>query len=212
MIKVCEIYKSIQGESSRAGMLCSFVRLSGCNLSCAYCDTSYALDEGEDMSVDEVFRAVGDLGCMLVEITGGEPLLQNETKRLCSLLLEAGYTVLVETNGSLDISALPRGCIRIVDVKCPGSGMEGSFFVGNCEHLDANDECKMVISSRKDFEWALDFVNKYGIPDRCQVVFSPNTDKTDPKDLAEWIIASNAPVRMGMQLHKIIWGGSVRGV
>jgi 7-carboxy-7-deazaguanine synthase len=212
MLKLCEIFRSLQGESTRAGLPCAFVRLSGCNLDCCYCDTSYAQIEGEARSLDDIVSAVQALGCRLVEVTGGEPLHQAETPVLCRRLQDLGMTVLIETNGSLDISVLPPGCIRIVDVKCPDSGMGDSFYQPNLRHLLAGDELKMVISSWRDFEWALEFVERYRLALRTTVIFSPNTAAVSPAELAAWILESDAPVRLGLQLHKIIWGADARGV
>jgi 7-carboxy-7-deazaguanine synthase len=212
MIKVNEFFKSIQGESTRAGMICFFIRLTGCNLSCEYCDTQYALDEGFDYTIEEIIKRVTDSGTSFVEITGGEPLLQKETPLLCRKLLEAGYTVLVETNGTQDISALPDGCIRIIDVKCPGSESSIPFLEENISHIQLSDECKMVISSYDDFMWALNFINGHNLSSMCTVIFSPNVKKVSVKELATWILEADAPVRLGLQLHKHIWGDAERGV
>jgi 7-carboxy-7-deazaguanine synthase len=211
MLKVCEIFKSIQGESTRAGKVCSFVRLTGCNLQCRYCDTAYALTEGEELPLETVVRAVQEHRTHFVEMTGGEPLCQAETPILCRRFLELGYTVLVETNGTLDISLVPPPVIRIVDVKCPSSGHVGSFLQKNFSLLTSCDECKFVVSDKDDFFWALDVVHKENLHEIAAVIFSPNMKLLQPKDLAEWILEENAPVRLGMQLHKIIWGDK-RGV
>jgi 7-carboxy-7-deazaguanine synthase len=211
MLKVYEIFKSIQGESTRAGRVCSFVRLSGCNLNCSYCDTAYALTEGEDQSIGQVVNAVQAHRTRLVEITGGEPLLQAETPLLCQRFLDLGFEVLVETNGSLDITVVPPPVIRIVDIKCPSSGHAGSFVRKNISLLTSSDECKFVLSDKEDFFWALDFVRAENLQEIATVIFSPNTERLSPKDCAEWIINENAPVRLGLQLHKIIWGDR-RGV
>ena len=211
MLNVCEIFKSLQGESTYAGELCSFVRLSGCNLHCAYCDAAYARQPGVSMSIEACLAAVEALECGLVEITGGEPLLQPETPDLCGRLIDAGHTVLVETNGSLDIGKIPPACVRVVDVKCPGSGMESSFYMDNIELLASRDQVKFVISDSRDFDWSLDFVKLKNLLKRCTVIFSPNTNVLKPKELAEWIIQANVPVRFGLQIHKIIWGNDARG-
>jgi 7-carboxy-7-deazaguanine synthase len=211
MLSVCEVFKSIQGESTYAGELCSFVRLSGCNLHCAYCDTDFARQPGVSMTIQACLNAVEALGCRLVEITGGEPLLQPETPDLCGRLIDAGHTVLVETNGSLDIAKLPLACVRIVDVKCPGSGMESSFYPNNINVLNASDQLKFVISDARDFDWSLNILKSKDLLKRCVVIFSPNTNILKPKDLAEWIIKANVPVRLSLQLHKIIWGNNARG-
>ncbi len=205
MLTVCELFKSIQGESTFAGEVCSFVRLTGCNLSCSYCDTEYAKSGGTPMSLDDILAWVEAQQCRLVEITGGEPLLQKEVVSLVARLCDDTYTVLIETNGSQDISALPDSCVKIVDVKCPGSGVESSFFMPNLAAITQNDEIKFVISDRPDFEWACDFVSRYRLTNRCTVLFSPNSSKLAPKDLAEWIVQKNPGVRLGLQIHKFIW-------
>jgi 7-carboxy-7-deazaguanine synthase len=211
MLRVCEIFKSIQGESTHAGKVCSFVRLTGCNLSCTYCDTAYALTEGEPLPVEHIVREVQAHRTNLVEITGGEPLLQAETPALCRRFLDLAFTVLVETNGSLDIAVVPPPAIRIVDVKCPSSGHAGSFLQKNIGLLTPSDECKFVISDKEDFFWALELVRKENLHETSTVIFSPNMKALQPKDLAEWIVEENAPVRLGVQLQKIIWG-EIRGV
>jgi 7-carboxy-7-deazaguanine synthase len=211
MLTVCELFKSIQGESTFAGEVCSFVRLAGCNLSCSYCDTTYAKTEGRPMSIDEVMAWVESQHCRLVEITGGEPLLQKDTVGLAAGLCDDTYTVLVETNGSQDISVLPYPCVRIVDVKCPSSGMAGSFLLQNLHSLTSNDECKFVVSDRADFDWALLFLAEHRLTSRCTVIFSPNIDNLQPKTLAEWIIETNPGVRLGLQLHTFIWGEGAKG-
>ena len=211
MLRVCEIFKSIQGESSFAGYVCSFVRLSGCNLRCSYCDTAYAWEEGECKSIDEVLTLVREHRTSIVEITGGEPLLQAETPQLCGRLLDLDYTVLVETNGSLDISVLPAGVKRIVDIKCPSSGHAGSICEKNYRHLQPGDECKFVLSDKDDFFWAVETVRRENLSETAKVTFSPNMPALSCRDLAEWIIEENAPVRLGIQLHKVIWGEK-RGV
>lgn len=212
MLNICEIFKSIQGESSHSGLICSFIRLAGCNIRCSYCDTAYAWTEGTMRSVESIVQEVEQHGTRLVEITGGEPLMQNETPALCRALLETRHRVLVETNGTLDISALPAGTVRIVDVKCPGSGAQTPFLCANLEHLVPDDECKFVISDLFDFEWAATFVHDHGMDRRCGVIFSPNTSRLNPALLADWIVSGNLPVRLGLQLHKVIWGNDIRGV
>jgi 7-carboxy-7-deazaguanine synthase len=210
-LQVCEIFKSIQGESTFAGQICSFIRLSGCNLSCLYCDTLYAFDEGTAQSIEHILKTIKTHNTMLVEITGGEPLLQQQTPALCDALLKEGYTVLVETNGSCDISTIPELCHRIVDVKCPGSGMGHSFLNGNYQALTVRDELKFVISDRQDFDWAYNLVLMRSLNKQVTVLFSPNTNSISAADLSSWILEVNAPVRLGIQLHKIIWGDK-RGV
>lgn len=209
---VCELFKSIQGESTRAGCVCTFIRLAGCNLSCTYCDTTYARSGGRVVSFAELLKEVEVFSCDLVEITGGEPLMQPETAAFAKILLETGKSVLIETNGSFDIGILPDNCIRIVDVKCPSSGMSHSFLERNIAQLHPCDEVKCVISDRDDFEWALSFVRLHRLSDKVVVLFSPVTGRIQPAQLASWILEENAPVRLQMQLHKIIWGENVRGV
>ncbi len=210
-LNVCEIFKSIQGESTFAGCLCTFVRLSGCNLRCTYCDTTYAFTEGTQYTVKNIIDEVVALGNNIVEITGGEPLYQNNTGALCNELLHQGFTVLVETNGSYDISAISERCHRIIDVKCPGSGMCGSFLEKNFDILTHNDELKFVISDKTDFDWALLEVTTRKLYNKATILFSPNMNRIKPADLAAWIVDQNAPVRLGIQLHKVIWGDK-RGV
>lgn len=212
MIKVCEIFKSIQGESTYAGEICSFVRLSGCNLSCTYCDTTYASSEqGTDLTIEQIYNRVKEHGTNLVEITGGEPLLQKNTAVLCKLFLDNKYIVLVETNGSLEIDILPPGCVRIVDVKCPGSGEGNSFLLSNLQKLVPRDEVKFVISDRSDFLWSVNFIKKQDLRAKAKILFSPCIGKVAPADLAQWICEENAPVRLSLQIHKFIWGEK-RGV
>ncbi len=210
-LRICEIFKSIQGESTRVGIPCSFVRLTGCNLRCSYCDTRYAREEGSFIGIPAIMERVAHHRCDLVEITGGEPLLQKGTASLVGELLANKKTVLVETNGSLDIGALPDGAVRIVDVKCPSSGMSHSFNKCNIERLQDHDEVKFVLGSRDDFEWALEFTSRHALHTRCPVLFSPVAGKMVPADLAQWIIERDAPVRLQLQLHRIIWGDQ-RGV
>lgn len=209
--KICEIFKSIQGESTFAGSVCSFVRLSGCNLHCSYCDTEYAMSEFTEMNELDIINSVKSHHTTIVEITGGEPLLDNKTALLCESFHKLSYTVLVETNGSLDISVLPEGCRRIVDVKCPDSKEENSFFKKNISHLKNTDELKYVLSSRSDFEWALHHVKNNQLDTICPVIFSPNLKKVSAADCAAWIINSETTVRLGLQLHRLIWGDK-RGV
>ena len=212
MLKVCEIFKSIQGESSFAGEICSFIRLTGCNLSCAYCHTGYARQEGEYREIGAIVAEVESHRTRFVEITGGEPLLQAETPLLCEKLLAAGMTVLVETNGSLDISALPEPVVRIMDVKCPSSGMANSLHMNNLKELTGNDQCKLVIADRDDFSWATAFLGTHRLFGRVPVIFSPAFGILPPRLLADWILQAGLPIRLGLQLHKFIWDPQQRGV
>jgi 7-carboxy-7-deazaguanine synthase len=206
MLTVCEIFASIQGESTYVGLPCTFVRLSGCNLRCSYCDTAYAWEGGTPQSIEQIMTTVQSKGVSVVEITGGEPLVQAETPALCARLIDAGHRVLVETNGSCDIAALPPECVRIVDVKTPGSGAGGSFRAENLDALTSHDEVKMVLSDRADFDWAVQFVQANRIAARCEVIFSAAQGWLTARELAEWIVTEHAPVRLGVQLHRIIWG------
>jgi 7-carboxy-7-deazaguanine synthase len=220
---ITEIFRSIQGESTYAGLPCIFVRLTGCNLRCTWCDTAYAFHGGKKMSIDEVLARVAELAggnAALVELTGGEPLLQPEATPLAERLLAAGHTVLVETSGERPISELPREVVKIVDVKCPDSGEGGTFRMENLEALDGKDEVKFVIAGRRDYEFAREFTLQHDLARRVrQVLFSPVF--ADPKGawkelearlLAEWILADRLPVRLGLQLHKFIWEPSTQGV
>ncbi|HLA36963.1 MAG TPA: radical SAM protein [Candidatus Brocadiales bacterium] len=204
-LRVNEIFKSIQGESTYAGLPCSFIRLTGCNLRCSYCDTTYAFEKGIDMSIEEILADMGLLGCNLVEITGGEPLLQEGTGGLVKSLLGEGYKVLVETNGSLDIDVLPEGTIRIVDVKCPGSGMSERMDWKNMERLRPTDEVKFVLSSQEDYTWARGIIDKYALLDKSKVLMGVAYGKLDPRPLAEWILQDGLEVRLQLQLHRYIW-------
>jgi 7-carboxy-7-deazaguanine synthase len=210
---VNELFYSIQGESSYAGFPCVFVRLTGCNLRCTYCDTTYAYQEGRSMSLDHILDQVAAYSCSLVEITGGEPLVQEETPELVKQLLAAGYTVLIETNGSLDISLIDARCIKIVDFKCPSSGMEMKNDFGNLDRLSKHDEIKFVIGSEEDYGFAqrvYSTIRSRGLNNL--VHFSPVFGKLNPRMLAEWILKDHLEARLALQLHKIIWPLSTRGV
>jgi len=223
---ITEIFKSIQGEGTRAGLPCIFVRLTGCNLRCTWCDTAYAFHGGKKHSVDKVIekvRALSGAGpdrLPLVEITGGEPLLQPETPALAGKLLRAGYTVMIETSGEKFVGTLPREVIKIVDVKCPDSGEPDTFDPANLEAVDAKDEIKFVIATRRDYEFARDFTARHQLPTRVrEVLFSPvfpdpagSWPGLNASDLAAWILADGLPVRLGLQLHKFIWDPAMKGV
>jgi 7-carboxy-7-deazaguanine synthase len=211
LLKVNEIFYSIQGESTRAGLSCAFIRLAGCNLRCAWCDTQYAYVEGESLSVQTILERIKPYPCRLVEITGGEPLCQTETPALAEALIQNGYTVMVETNGSLPISDLPDPVIRIVDVKCPSSGESESTDWRNLASLRPMDEVKFVIATREDYEWAAGIIDEKEISNRCEILFSPVEKKLASSDLAGWILEDGLPVRLQIQLHKHIWPGDPRG-
>jgi 7-carboxy-7-deazaguanine synthase len=211
-MKVCEIFSSIQGESTYAGLPCVFVRMTGCNLRCAYCDTVYAYDEGIDMNTDAIVDAVRNCGISLVEITGGEPLLQEDALQLSLQLLDAGFKVLIETNGSVDISGVDKRAVIIMDVKTPRSGMSDNVRIENFGLLKKSDELKFVLSDRMDYEWAVDMVRRYALLHKCSVLFSPVYDRLAPAELSRWIIDDRLSVRLNLQLHKYIYDPDQRGV
>lgn len=212
-MKVNEIFFSIQGESTYQGVPCVFIRLAGCNLRCSYCDTSYARDRvvGEELSITEVLDRVRIYSCSTVEITGGEPLLQKGTFELAEELLDSGYRVMVETNGTIDISSLDPRVIRVVDIKCPGSGHTHEIMWDNLEHLGSGDEIKFVISSRDDYEWAREIIRNRNLADHNTVLLSPAFSLVEPADLAEWILRDGLGVRLNLQIHKYIWKPGARG-
>jgi 7-carboxy-7-deazaguanine synthase len=212
MLKVNEIFYSIQGESTYAGLPCVFIRLTGCNLRCRYCDTQYAYQEGRSMDVELALQEISKFNCALVEITGGEPLLQEETSELASRLIEQGNQVLVETNGTKNIDVLPEPVIRIMDIKCPGSGESEKTDWENVNRLRKTDNVKFVISSRSDFDWSVNIVNEFQLLSKATVIFSPTFGILEPIALAQWILESSLPVRLQLQLHKYIWAPDRRGV
>jgi 7-carboxy-7-deazaguanine synthase len=212
LLRVNEIFKSIQGESSYAGIPCVFVRLTGCNLRCSYCDTTYAYDEGTEMSVNKILSTIKGYDCKNVCVTGGEPLLQSSVNKLINLLKKSHYKIFVETGGSINIDKLPRAVTRIMDIKCPDSGMEKEMDWGNIERLKSSDEVKFIISSKKDYEWAKRITRKYKLTDRAQILFGVAYGRMKPKTLAGWILKDNLEVRFQLQLQKYIWPDKVRGV
>ena len=207
-----EIYISIQGESTHIGIPMVFVRLTYCNLRCSWCDTAYAFNEGTEMSLEEIIDKIESLGLKIVEITGGEPLVQKDTPLLIGKLLDLNYTILVETSGSLDINMIPEGAIRIMDIKCPSSGELDKNDWDNISRLKPADEVKFVIENREDFDWAKNIVSKYNLSKITEVLFSPVFDKLPSKDLVKWILKDRLPVRFQPQLHKYIWGPDKRNV
>jgi len=210
---VNEIFYSIQGESIHSGRPCIFVRLTGCNLRCSYCDTRYAYEQGVNMALTEIMNRVATYPCRLLEITGGEPLLQSQTSVLIHRLLENGYEVMLETNGSLDISRVDGRCIKIVDIKCPTSGESDKNDMKNLKRLGPKDQVKFVIGTRSDYEYAKETIHS-NCPDfpKDQILFSPWSERIAPAQLAEWILEDNLNVRLHLQLHKIIWPDRERGV
>ena len=213
MLTINEIFHSIQGESTHAGRPCVFVRLTACDLRCSWCDTAYAFHDGEKMSVDDVVARVRGYGCDVVEITGGEPLLQPDVYPLMERLLDEGQTVMLETGGHRSIARVPASVIRIVDVKCPGSGESDSVDWSNLDVLTPTDEVKFVIKDRIDYEFARDVVARYDLTTRCAaVLLSPVHGVLAPRDLAEWMLADRLPARLQLQVHKFIWSPDTRGV
>ena len=227
-MQITEIYKSLQGESTYAGLPCVFVRLTGCNLRCTWCDSEYTFQGGVKMSFEQVINEVQRLSPAggLVEITGGEPMLQQrEVVPLMALLIQSGYRVLLETSGQRPLASVPPEVVKIVDVKCPDSGEGDTFHLQNLTTLTPNDELKFVLSSRKDYDFACEFIRTYDIATKVNaILFSPAFRKQaagardvshcllDPQQLAEWMIADNVPARLGLQLHKFIWDPAVKGV
>lgn len=211
-LKVSEIFASIQGESHHAGYPCAFVRLTGCNLSCGYCDTRYAFEGGETLSVGEVVDRVKGYGLPVSEVTGGEPLFQENTPELLEGLLKVSKRVLLETNGSLDLSSVPRGVVKIMDVKTPGSGMEGANLWENLLLLTPLDEVKAVLTSRADYEWTVKNLKERDVFGRLKVSLSPAAGSLRPADLAEWMVADRLDARFQLQLHRLIWPEVERGV
>ena len=223
---ITEIFKSIQGEGTRAGLPCIFIRLTGCNLRCTWCDTAYAFHGGTKYSTDEIVDKVHSLAgrsvaaTRLVEITGGEPLLQPETPELAQKLLAAGYTVMIETSGERFVGDLPRAVIKIVDVKCPDSGEPDTFDMANLEAVGPEDEIKFVIASRRDYDFARDFTREHRLVQRVrEVLFSPvfpdpegQWPGLNARELVEWILADGLAVRLGLQLHKFVWDPATKGV
>jgi 7-carboxy-7-deazaguanine synthase len=208
-----EIFFSIQGESTYAGRPCAFVRLTGCNLRCNYCDTEYAFYEGRKMTVPEILTQLDGYGCNLVEITGGEPLLQDGVHQLIASLLKDGRTVMIETSGASDVSRLNPRVIKIMDLKCPGSGEVARNLWSNLEHLTSRDEVKFVLSNREDYEWARDVIRRHNLPSRVNAVLMSCAFERLPRvQLADWILEDRLPVRFQLQMHKHIWPPDTRGV
>ena len=206
IIRVTEIFRSIQGESARAGFPCAFIRLTGCSLRCVWCDSAYAFYGGHEMPVSEAVEEVLALGTELVEVTGGEPLEQEGVYPLMDRLLEAGKTVILETGGHVPLDRVDPRVVKIVDVKAPGSGMRDANLPENLSRLTPRDEVKFVLADRRDFDWALEFVRTRDLGSSNVVTFSPVWEGLSASDLAEWVRDSGLPIRLGLQLHKILWG------
>lgn len=211
-LTITEIYKSIQGESSFAGLPCTFIRLTGCPLRCRWCDTVYSFKGGKVQNFNEILAEVKKLGAPTVELTGGEPLAQAGAENLVQQLLHEGYQVLIETSGSEDIGRLPAKAHVIMDIKCPGSGMHDRNDWENIAKLKVTDEIKFVIASREDFDWALGIVKKYHLEEVAQLLFSPAFALVQPKDLVDWLLESGVKARLNMQWHKYIWHPRAKGV
>jgi 7-carboxy-7-deazaguanine synthase len=211
-MRVTEIFHSIQGESSFAGQPCVFVRLTGCPLRCTWCDTEYAFYGGNEHSIEGVLAKVESYGCRLVEITGGEPLAQADVFPMITRLCDRGYDVLIETSGAVDTSPVDPRTHLILDVKCPGSGMSDRMHWPNVARLTGKDEAKFVLADRTDYEWARHILAQHELASRCTVLMSPVFGSLEPRQLAEWVLADRLPVRLQLQLHKLIWTPDMRGV
>jgi 7-carboxy-7-deazaguanine synthase len=212
-LKICEIFTSIQGESTYAGLPCTFVRLAGCNLRCLYCDTQYSYSNGIEMTPGYIISRVKLAGADLVEITGGEPLVQKkDTLMLVRGLLDEGYEVLIETNGSLSIREIDTRAVIILDVKTPGSGVSDAMDFSNFDRLKPSDEVKFVICDRADYDWSRDLITTFGLKGRAKILFSPALGMIAPAQLARWIVEDRLEVRLNMQMHKYIFGPYERGV
>lgn len=202
-LNICEILYSLQGESTYSGLPCIFIRLSGCNLRCSWCDTSYAWEEGREFSLEEILKEIRKYPCSLVEITGGEPLLQEESIELMKYLHQEGYRILLETNGTLSLKEVPPYVVKIVDIKCPDSGFSGSFLIENLNYLQSKDELKFVLASREDYVFALNFIKDNALEERI-LLFSPVTNLLAPETLANWMLEEGVPAHLQLQLHKIL--------
>ncbi len=217
-LRVTEIFLSIQGESTRAGLPCAFVRLTGCPLRCAWCDTEYSFHGGEKLSLEEIIRRVEAMETGLVEITGGEPLIHPNAFLLARDLLDRGFTVLVETSGAVDVAPLDPRAHKIMDLKCPGSGEDSRNLWGNLDHLTSRDEVKFVVKDRTDYEWARGVIREKALDRRVRegelnaLLISPVWEEMDLRRLAEWIMEDHLPARLQLQLHKLIWDPEARGV
>jgi len=212
MLKVNEIYHSIQGESTNAGLPCVFIRLTGCNLRCTYCDTEYAFFEGKERAVEEIIEEAKKYNCKLVEVTGGEPLMQGECNALMKNLCDEGFEVLLETAGNMPINEVDKRVKIIMDLKCPSSGMMDKNLYENVSHLKKEDEIKFVIGIREDYDWSKEIFKKYGLNKKCTVLFSAVFNKLDPLTLVNWILEDKLDVRFQLQMHKFIWHPETKGV
>ncbi len=212
MLKINEIFYSIQGESSAAGLPTTFVRLTGCNLRCSYCDTEYAFYEGEDFTVEEAIRKAEEYGCKLVEVTGGEPLMQKDVIPFMTQLCDKGFDVMLETSGSLQIEKVDKRVKIVMDLKTPSSGMEKKNLYSNIDFLKSKDEVKFVIGSLDDYNWAKRMIEKFNLTGKTEVLFSPVFNAIEPKQIVEWMLNDKLNIRFQLQMHKYIWEPETRGV
>jgi 7-carboxy-7-deazaguanine synthase len=212
MLKINEIYQSVQGESSKAGLPCVFVRFTYCNLRCSYCDSEYAFYEGKEMLLEEVITEVKKLSCKLVEITGGEPLMQPESLELMKRLCDEGFEVMLETSGSLLIQEIDKRVMIILDLKCPSSKMTKKNLYENLDYIKSTDEIKFVIGTREDYDWAKEQITKYSLVDKCSILMSVVFKALEPVKLVEWILEDSLKVRFQLQMHKFIWEPNTKGV
>ena len=212
MLKINEIYFSIQGESSKAGLPCIFVRLTYCNLRCTYCDTEYAFYEGKDYTIEQIIDEVKKYDCKLVEVTGGEPLVQDECIDLLKRLSDEGYKVMLETGGSLSIKSVDQRVMIIMDLKCPSSGMLKKNLYDNIDFIKPTDEIKFVIGNREDYDWSKELIEKYNLTNKCSILFSVVFGELEPVTLVEWILEDKLNARFQLQMHKFIWDPAAKGV
>ena len=211
-LKVNEIFKSIQGESTYSGLPCAFIRLTGCNLRCDYCDTTYAYDKGRKFLINDILKEIEKFNCNLVEVTGGEPLLQKNIFGLFDQLVSKNYFVLLETNGTVSLKNVNPSVIKIMDIKCPGSGFSDNTDWRNLEYLSSKDQIKFVISSRGDFDWAVKVIKEKDLEKLCTILFSPNHNRLKSKDLANWILEENVNARFQLQLHKYVCEENIKSI
>ena len=211
-LKINEIYYSIQGESSYTGLPCIFIRLTYCNLRCSYCDSEYTFYEGKDMTINEILNDIKKYDCNLVEVTGGEPLLQKRCIDLLKELVNLNYKILLETSGSLTIKNVPKEVTNIIDFKCPSSKMEKKNLWKNIDYIKPSDEVKFIIENREDYEWSKNVIKKFNLTEKCNVLLSPSYMKIEPKKITKWILSDNLNVRFQIQLHKEIWDDKEKGV
>ena len=211
-LKINEIYYSIQGESSYTGLPCIFIRLTYCNLRCSYCDSEYTFYEGRDMTVNEILNDIKKYDCNLVEVTGGEPLVQKGCIDLLKELVNLNYKILLETSGSLTIKNVPKEVTNIIDFKCPSSKMEKKNLWDNIDYIKPSDEVKFIIENREDYEWSKNIIKKFNLTEKCNILLSPSYRKIEPKKITKWILSDNLNVRFQIQLHKEIWDDKERGV